>query len=110
MAEPLAYGLLRSAEHSALHMELRNSYTSDDADWLDWQTGRRFDPAERWASWYGLVGSMVERRNGAGQDRPEDVAQHRLLHGLLRAAMEPAEDRPEDGSPNLSRLTCADVA
>ena len=47
--EPLAYGLFRAAEHSALHMELRDSYTPGDPDWLDWQAGRRFDPAERWA-------------------------------------------------------------
>lgn len=61
MAEPLAYGLLGAAEHSALHMELRDSYTPDDTDWLDWQAGRRFDPAERWASWHGLVRSTVDR-------------------------------------------------
>ena len=36
-AEPLAYGLLRSAERSAAHMEMRDAYTPDDPDWLDWQ-------------------------------------------------------------------------
>jgi hypothetical protein len=45
VAEPLAYGLLRSAERSAWHLELRDSYVLDDPDWLDWQAGRRFDPA-----------------------------------------------------------------
>ncbi len=61
MAEPLAYGLFRAAERSAWHMELRDSYTPDDPDWLDWQAGRRFDPAERWASWHGLVRATVDR-------------------------------------------------
>ena len=59
--EPLAYGLFRAAEHSALHMELRDSYTPGDPDWLDWQAGRRFHPAERWASWQGLVRQAVDR-------------------------------------------------
>ena len=44
MAEPLAYGLLRSAERSAWHLELRDGYVLDDPDWLDWQAGRRFEP------------------------------------------------------------------
>ena len=57
----MAYGLLRSAERSAWHMELRDSNTPDDADWLDWQAGRRFDPAERWAGWSDLVSTNVNR-------------------------------------------------
>lgn len=69
MAEPLAYGLLRAAEHSALHMELRDSYTPDDADWLDWQAGRRFDPAERWADWHGLIRETVDRGVGVRRVR-----------------------------------------
>jgi Family of unknown function (DUF6879) len=59
--EPVAYGLLRSAEHSAAHMEMRDSYTPDDPDWLDWQAGRRFDPEERWASWSELIRATVAR-------------------------------------------------
>ena len=59
--EPLAYGLLRSAECSAWHMELRDGYTPDDPDWLDWQAGNRFDPAERWASWAALIDVTVGR-------------------------------------------------
>ena len=60
-AEPLAYGLLRSAERSAVHMEMRDAYTPDDPDWLDWQAGHRFDPADRWASWSSLVRAAVDR-------------------------------------------------
>jgi len=61
MTEPVAYGLLRAAERSAVHMELRDAYTPDDPDWLDWQAGRRFDPEDRWASWSGLVRATVAR-------------------------------------------------
>ena len=64
MAEPLAYGLFRAAERSAWHLELRDSYAPDDPDWLDWQAGTRFDPAERWASWSGLVRESVARGVG----------------------------------------------
>jgi hypothetical protein len=42
-------------------MEMRDAYTPDDPDWLDWQAGHRFDPAERWASWSGLVRATVDR-------------------------------------------------
>jgi hypothetical protein len=59
--EPLAYGLLRSAERSAAHMEMRDVYTPNDPDWLDWQAGQRFDPEERWASWSDLIRATVAR-------------------------------------------------
>ncbi|MGO8892505.1 MAG: DUF6879 family protein, partial [Streptosporangiaceae bacterium] len=59
--EPVAYGLLRSAEHSAAHMEMRDIYTPDDPDWLDWHAGHRFDPEKRWASWSGLIRATVAR-------------------------------------------------
>lgn len=61
MAEPLAYSLFRAASRSAWHMELRDSYTPADPDWLDWQAGKRFDPAERWADWSDLVRATVAR-------------------------------------------------
>jgi hypothetical protein len=61
VAEPLAYGLFRAASSSAWHMELRDSYTPDDPDWLDWQAGRRFDPAERWSEWSDMVRATVQR-------------------------------------------------
>ena len=61
MAEPLAYGLFRAANSTAWHMELRDSYTPADPDWLDWQAGKRFDPAERWSSWSDLVRPAVAR-------------------------------------------------
>jgi hypothetical protein len=67
--EPLAYGLLRSAERSAWHMELRDGYTPDDPDWLDWQAGHYFDPAERWANWSGLIRATVDRGVGVRRVR-----------------------------------------
>jgi hypothetical protein len=42
-------------------MELRDSYTPGDPDWLDWQAGTRFDPAERWSGWSDLVRATVAR-------------------------------------------------
>ncbi len=69
MAEPLAYGLFRAARSSAWHMELRDSYTPDDPDWLDWQAGKRFDPAERWSGWSDLVRATVARGVGVRRVR-----------------------------------------
>jgi hypothetical protein len=61
VAEPLAYGLLRSAEGNAWHLELRDAYVLDDPDWLDWQAGRRFNPADRWADWSDLIRATTAR-------------------------------------------------
>jgi hypothetical protein len=60
-SEPLALNLIRSAERAACHLELRDSYTPDDPDWLDWQRGVRFDPAERWGFFSDLVRETVAR-------------------------------------------------
>ncbi len=59
--EPVAYELFRSTQRSAVHMEMRDAYTPNDPDWLDWQAGKRFDPAVRWADWFNLVASTVAR-------------------------------------------------
>ena len=69
MAEPLAYSLFRAASTSAWHMELRDSYTPADPDWLDWQAGKRFDPAERWSDWSDLVRATVARGVGVRRVR-----------------------------------------
>ncbi|HCU52623.1 MAG TPA: hypothetical protein DGG94_23015 [Micromonosporaceae bacterium] len=61
MSEPVVHGLLRSAKHSAIHLELRDSYTPDDPDWIDWREGRRFDPAQRWHEWFTLVSETTAR-------------------------------------------------
>ncbi len=59
--DPLAFGLMRSAERTAWHLELRDLYSPGDPDWLEWQAGARFDPAERWAFWSDLVRETVAR-------------------------------------------------
>jgi hypothetical protein len=61
VTEPATYDLFRSAAHGAMHLEMRDSYTPDDPDWLDWRAGRRFDPADRWSHWSDLVAATVAR-------------------------------------------------
>ncbi|WP_329105466.1 hypothetical protein OG792_32705 [Micromonospora sp. NBC_01699] len=53
--------LLASATRSACHLELRDVYTPDDPDWLAWQAGDRFNPAERWHEWHGLIKETTAR-------------------------------------------------
>jgi len=60
-AEPAAFELFRAAEHSAVHLEMRDGYMPDDPDWRDWQAGIRFDPAERWRTFHDLVSETVAR-------------------------------------------------
>jgi hypothetical protein len=59
--EPKTYDLIRSATRTALHLELRDSYTPDDPNWRDWREGHRFDPAERWKNWFDLIREAVAR-------------------------------------------------
>jgi hypothetical protein len=44
--------LMASAHHSAVHLEMRDSYTPRDPIFLDWKAGKHFDPAERMADWF----------------------------------------------------------
>ncbi len=60
-AEPAAFELFRSAERSALHLELRDLYEPDDPDWNEWKSGNRFDPAERWRTFHDLVRETTGR-------------------------------------------------
>jgi hypothetical protein len=62
-SELLSYDLFRSAERSAMHLEMRDAYTPNDPDWLDWQAGKRFDPAEReeWRGFSRLISATVAR-------------------------------------------------
>jgi hypothetical protein len=61
MTEPAAFALLRSAQRSAIHLELRDGYTPHDPDWIEWRDGRRFDPVQRWRSWFDLIVSVTAR-------------------------------------------------
>ena len=71
MTEPVAYDLLRSAVRSAVHLEMRDGYTPDDADWLAWQGGDHFDPGTRqgWRTWFELMRAAVGRGVGARRAR-----------------------------------------
>ena len=71
MTEPAAYDLLRSAVRSAVHLEMRDAYAPDDADWLAWQGGDRFDPSTRqgWRTWFQLMRAAVGRGVGARRAR-----------------------------------------
>ena len=96
--EPVAYGLLRSAEYSAAHMELRDSYTPDDPDWLDWHAGRRFDPADRWAVWSDLIRATMLPGGVAIAGPPGVRASYRLHPVRVRRHSRPQRRRRGAGA------------
>lgn len=56
--------LLRSAERSALHLEMRDGYMRSDPRFQAWLDGHRDDPQDRaqwWRSWLDLVVETVSR-------------------------------------------------
>lgn len=62
MAEqPTFEDLFRAAERSAVHLEMRDGYMTSDPAFVDWQAGRRFDPAVRWRSWLETVRKVTGR-------------------------------------------------
>jgi hypothetical protein len=71
VAEPAAYELLRSAQRSAIHLEMRDVYSPDDPDWLEWQAGNHFDPAARegWRTWFELMQAAIGRGVAARRAR-----------------------------------------
>ncbi|MFE4665156.1 DUF6879 family protein [Streptomyces sp. NPDC056716] len=55
---------LAKAQRSALHLELRDSYMRDDPEFIRWQQGHRYDPADRvswWRSWLDVVAETTGR-------------------------------------------------
>lgn len=54
-------GLFKNAVRSAIHLEMRDSYEPDDPDWLDWRAGHRFDPAQRWNTWFTMMTESTAR-------------------------------------------------
>ena len=56
---------LAKAQHSAVHLEMRDSYMRDDPDFIAWQQGRRPDPADR-ASWWRPWLDVVSEHTGRG--------------------------------------------
>ena len=53
--------LMASAQHSAVHLEMRDVYTPSDPIFLDWKAGKHFDPAERMADWFAGRRSTIAR-------------------------------------------------
>lgn len=52
---------LAAAQHTAVHLEMRDSYMIDDPGFLAWQRGDEQDPFEQWRSWVNLVRGTVAR-------------------------------------------------
>ncbi|MER5492150.1 DUF6879 family protein [Streptomyces sp. NPDC002490] len=58
--------LIRSAEHSAVHLEMRDAYAvpDEDAGFAAWRRGRLLDPDDReswWGPWHDVVRESVTR-------------------------------------------------
>ncbi|MDH6131944.1 hypothetical protein P3T37_001318 [Kitasatospora sp. MAA4] len=64
--EPTFAELIRAAEHSAIHLEMRDSYgvNEEKEAFAAWRNGFRYDPADR-ASWWrpflDLISETVDR-------------------------------------------------
>ncbi|WP_353962755.1 DUF6879 family protein [Kitasatospora purpeofusca] len=56
---------LAKAQHSAVHLEMRDSYMRDDPEFIAWQQGHRPDPADR-ASWWRPWLDVVAEATGRG--------------------------------------------
>jgi hypothetical protein len=52
---------LAGCKRSAAHLELRDNYDTNDAAYLEWMAGERFDPAERWSGWLAKIRATVDR-------------------------------------------------
>jgi hypothetical protein len=53
--------LIAATSTSAVHLEMRDTYTPSDPSFLAWQGGSPFDRTERERSWHRLVGGAVAR-------------------------------------------------
>lgn len=60
-AEPTFEELLASCGRSAVHLETRDAYSTDDPAFLAWQTDRAIDPLHWYRAWLPLVGDAVAR-------------------------------------------------
>lgn len=57
-------GLMGECQHSAIHIEMRDVYGTDDLLLEEWRQGVRHDPADRaswWRVWHDLVSQAVSR-------------------------------------------------
>ncbi|MES4908219.1 MULTISPECIES: DUF6879 family protein [unclassified Streptomyces] len=53
--------LFRDCQRTAIHLEMRDGYMRSDPAFIDWKTGKTFDPAERWADWHAIVTEATAR-------------------------------------------------
>jgi hypothetical protein len=105
--------LCHAAAHSAVHLETRDSYMPADPDWLDWQAGRKFDPAERWRGWFDLVAAAVARGVAVRRARivSEPVSdyvrfEHEVTPGINLAAGEQVRWLPRRRALDLMVPVC----
>ncbi|GAA0925818.1 hypothetical protein GCM10009560_27500 [Nonomuraea longicatena] len=47
--------MLASAQHSAVHLEMRDAYVPDDPSFIAWQGGPPYDRTERERDWHRLI-------------------------------------------------------
>ncbi|MEU6989756.1 DUF6879 family protein [Streptomyces sp. NPDC046465] len=62
--QPPARSALAKARRSAVHLEMRDSYTPDDPEFIAWQRGKRLVPSDQaswWGGWHDVVRGAVAR-------------------------------------------------
>ncbi|MEC4015158.1 DUF6879 family protein [Streptomyces sp. H27-D2] len=59
MTNPVLDGLAK-AQHSAVHLEMRDAYQPSDPEFIAWQNGKRLDPADRSSWWRPFLDVVVE--------------------------------------------------
>lgn len=53
--------MLASAQHSAVHLEMRDAYVPDDPSFIAWQGGPPYDRTQRERDWHQLIGEARAR-------------------------------------------------
>src|SRR5437763_15159514 len=59
--ESVIIDAIRGARHAAVHLEMRDTYTPDDPDFIDWRAGVNLDVEARSGWWTDLVKAAVAR-------------------------------------------------
>lgn len=59
--QPTFDELFSRCEISAVHLEMRDTYTPDDPMYLAWKAGLEIDPIECFREWYDLIVKTVAR-------------------------------------------------
>ncbi|MFH8775671.1 DUF6879 family protein [Streptomyces sp. NPDC017958] len=65
MTNPVLDGLAK-AEHSAVHLEMRDAYQPSDPEFIAWQNGKRFDPASDRSTWWRPFLDVVTETTARG--------------------------------------------